>query len=116
MLNRRTAGHFYLTKLLLPVLLSTAKSSPPGTVRIVNVSSSAAYMGQLDFNTFKDSPARRKRSTVFLYCQSKLVGLLIIPHPQEVTFHAHTGKRSVQCRIDKTVWWPGDCYHFFESW
>ncbi|RPB14759.1 NAD(P)-binding protein [Morchella conica CCBAS932] len=32
-------GHFLLTKLLLPILISTAKACDPGTVRVVNVSS-----------------------------------------------------------------------------
>ncbi|KAI9464792.1 NAD-P-binding protein [Russula earlei] len=32
-------GHFYFTKLLLPLLTATAKGSPPGSVRVVNVSS-----------------------------------------------------------------------------
>jgi len=32
-------GHFYFTKLLLPLLTATAKNSPPGSVRVVNVSS-----------------------------------------------------------------------------
>eukprot|EP01113_Clastostelium_recurvatum_P046950 TRINITY_DN8300_c0_g1_i3.p1 TRINITY_DN8300_c0_g1~~TRINITY_DN8300_c0_g1_i3.p1 ORF type:complete len:319 (+),score=70.57 TRINITY_DN8300_c0_g1_i3:32-958(+) len=32
-------GHFALTKLLLPTLLKTAKNTPPGTVRVINVSS-----------------------------------------------------------------------------
>jgi retinol dehydrogenase-12 len=32
-------GHFFFTKLLLPVLTATAKKTPAGTVRVVNVSS-----------------------------------------------------------------------------
>jgi len=32
-------GHFALTQLLLPILLETAAISPPGTVRVVNLSS-----------------------------------------------------------------------------
>ncbi|KAI6135356.1 hypothetical protein EV401DRAFT_1899757 [Pisolithus croceorrhizus] len=64
-------GHFYLTKLLLPTLLSTAKSSPVGTVRIVNTSSTAHWLGSLDFDTFKDSPRRRAQGTVKMYTQSK---------------------------------------------
>jgi len=32
-------GHFYFTKLLLPVLTATAKKCAPGSVRVVNVSS-----------------------------------------------------------------------------
>ncbi|KAH7882119.1 hypothetical protein F5I97DRAFT_1939585 [Phlebopus sp. FC_14] len=64
-------GHFYFTKLLLPLLLSTAESAPAGTVRIVNTSSNGHLMGGLRFNTFKDSPARQKTHTARLYGQSK---------------------------------------------
>ncbi|EIN12451.1 NAD(P)-binding protein [Punctularia strigosozonata HHB-11173 SS5] len=67
-------GHFYFTKLLLPVLLSTTKSTPEGKVRVVNTSSSAHYHPfgpPLDFATFKDGPARRKVHKTKLYAQSK---------------------------------------------
>lgn len=64
-------GHFYLTKLLLPLLLSTAKSSPDGTVRVVNTSSNGHMFSGLDFDTFKDGPKRRAKSGMELYSQSK---------------------------------------------
>ncbi|KIJ18173.1 hypothetical protein PAXINDRAFT_9255 [Paxillus involutus ATCC 200175] len=64
-------GHFYLTKLLLPTLISTAKSSPEGTVRVVNTASNAHLLGGLEFDTFKDGPKRRADSTYRLYGQSK---------------------------------------------
>ncbi|KAL1671576.1 hypothetical protein EV122DRAFT_226331 [Schizophyllum commune] len=65
-------GHFYLTKLLLPALLSTAQSSPEGIVRVVNTSSSGhAFVKTIDFNTLKDGPARRKKNPTILYGQSK---------------------------------------------
>ncbi|KAF8231776.1 NAD(P)-binding protein [Tricholoma matsutake] len=66
-------GHFYLTKLLMPLLLSGAKSSPDGKSRVVNVSSVGHIMASnLDFNTFKDGPARRRPSVrSLLYGQSK---------------------------------------------
>ncbi|TFK24421.1 NAD(P)-binding protein [Coprinopsis marcescibilis] len=64
-------GHFYFTKLLLPTLLATTKASPSGKARVINTSSFASRMGKLDFNTFKDGPARRKLSTITLYNQSK---------------------------------------------
>ncbi|KAG6849931.1 hypothetical protein H0H93_003460 [Arthromyces matolae] len=64
-------GHFYLTKLLLPALISGAKSSPDGKARVVNTSSSGHMSGFLDFNTFKDSPKRRKYLSFSLYAQSK---------------------------------------------
>ncbi|KAG6333363.1 hypothetical protein ID866_5728 [Astraeus odoratus] len=64
-------GHFYFTKLLLPILLSTAKSSPNGTVRVVNTSSNGHWFSGLDFDTFKDSPKRRGMASMKLYGQSK---------------------------------------------
>jgi len=66
-------GHFYFTKLLVPTLLATAKTSPDSKVRIVNTSSVAHELcGGIDFNTFKEGPARTKKGTRFLYSQSKL--------------------------------------------
>ncbi|KAF8231771.1 NAD(P)-binding protein [Tricholoma matsutake] len=66
-------GHFYFTKLLMPLLISGAKSSSDGKSRVVNVSSVAHItVNNLNFNTFKDGPARRKRLFgVPLYGQSK---------------------------------------------
>jgi NAD(P)-dependent dehydrogenase (short-subunit alcohol dehydrogenase family) len=67
-------GHFYFTKLLIPALLAGAGSSPDGKARIVNTSSSASlFVGGVDFNTLKDTPARKKRTPEMLYSQSKLV-------------------------------------------
>ncbi|GLB38370.1 putative NAD-P-binding protein [Lyophyllum shimeji] len=64
-------GHFYLTKLLLPTLLSTAEASPEKHVRVVTTSSMLHLLGSLNFDTFKDGPARRKLSPMKLYSQSK---------------------------------------------
>ncbi|KAF8073741.1 hypothetical protein FPV67DRAFT_1479100 [Lyophyllum atratum] len=64
-------GHFYLTTLLLPALIAGAKSRPDGKARVLNTSSAAHVMGSLDFNTFKDSPKRRKTFSSTLYSQSK---------------------------------------------
>ena len=70
-------GHFYFTKLLLPTLLATAKISPDGRVRIVNTSSMGhVFSSGIDFNTLKESPARKKKGTQLLYAQSKLVRFL----------------------------------------
>lgn len=69
-------GHFYLTKLLLPLLRAAAKSSPDGKARIITVSSLGhmyAPNGGLDYATLKDGPQRRKMSTFTLYFQSKFV-------------------------------------------
>ena len=75
-----SAGHFYLTKLLLPLLVTTAKKSPPGTIRVINVSSIVHYMAAREgirwaaLGPEKDTPAaRRKLGTTRVYGQSKLV-------------------------------------------
>ncbi|KDQ62478.1 hypothetical protein JAAARDRAFT_30374 [Jaapia argillacea MUCL 33604] len=70
-------GHWYFTKLLLPTLLATAKTTPEGKVRIVNTSSSAHLMGSLNFNAFKDGPARKKVGTGSLYAQSKYGNIVV---------------------------------------
>ncbi|KNZ76729.1 hypothetical protein J132_08801 [Termitomyces sp. J132] len=69
-------GHYYLTKLLLPTLISTAHSSPEKHVRVLTASSVTHYIGNLDFNTFRDGPARRRLGTHLLYAQSKYVHLV----------------------------------------
>lgn len=68
-------GHFYFTKLVTPALLAGAKTSTDGTARVVNTSSWMHLITELDFNTFKDSPARKEAGTSKLYSQSKLVRL-----------------------------------------
>ncbi|KAF8988889.1 NAD(P)-binding protein [Cyathus striatus] len=64
-------GHFYLTKLLLPTLVSTAKSSPDGHSRVITISSGAHHLHGIDYKTLKDGPARSKESPDSLYAQSK---------------------------------------------
>ena len=83
-------GHFYFTKLLLPTLLATAKISPDVKVRIVNTSSMAhVQCSGIDFNTFKEGPARKKKGTGWLYSQSKLVRFLFQPYSN---IHVMIGK------------------------
>ncbi|KAF7369179.1 NAD(P)-binding protein [Mycena venus] len=62
-------GHFYLTKLLLPTLISTAQRL--GSARIVTLTSMVHYVGTIEYDTFKDGPKRRKRTPFDLYAQSK---------------------------------------------
>jgi len=70
-------GHFYFTKLLMPNLLAGAQSSPDGKARVVNTSSFASrVVSTVDFNTFKDTAARKKKGAQMLYCQSKLGNVL----------------------------------------
>ncbi|KAJ6512647.1 NAD-binding protein [Mycena sanguinolenta] len=64
-------GHFYFTTLLLPALIATA--TPGNPARVINTSSFASEMAgaNINYNTLKDGPARKKKSTGFLYAQSK---------------------------------------------
>ncbi|KAF9228224.1 NAD(P)-binding protein [Gyrodon lividus] len=64
-------GHFYFTKLVLPVLLSISKSAPDVVARVVNTSSNAHWFSGLKFDTRRDGPIRRKESACSLYGQSK---------------------------------------------
>ncbi|TRM63807.1 hypothetical protein BD626DRAFT_568431 [Schizophyllum amplum] len=69
-------GHFYLTKLLLPILLSTARDCV--SARIVNTSSSShTFVDTINFNTLKDGPARSKMSSMNLYSQSKFGNVVL---------------------------------------
>ncbi|KAF8975505.1 NAD-P-binding protein [Cyathus striatus] len=64
-------GHFYLTKLLLPTLVSTAKSSPDGHARVITISSGAHHLHGINYKTLKDGPERSKETPDSLYAQSK---------------------------------------------
>lgn len=75
-------GHFYLTQLLVPMLIASAKTAPDGSgkARIVNLSSSAHYFapfandgGPVNYDTLFDGPARDKFDIGLLYQQSKAV-------------------------------------------
>ena len=69
-------GHFFFTKLLLPVLIATAQVSPDGKVRVVNTSSSThmlAPKGVIRWDTLRPSEARTKMGSKLLYAQSKSV-------------------------------------------
>ena len=70
-------GHFLLTQLLLPALLKGKETSGDGHARVITTSSPYAYIGHLDFETFKDGPERQKLSTEALYQQSKLADIIV---------------------------------------
>ena len=79
-------GHYYLTTLLLPILLSTAKVSPNGQVRVVNVSSGSLNMCPtkiIDWDTLQgtDVVAKSARARLggpgMLYSQSKAARILV---------------------------------------
>lgn len=77
-------GHFYLTQLLLPTLIATAKSSPDKHARVVNLSSAGHWLapeeaqgGPLLYDTLVAGPARDKYGdSEGLYAQSKAVSAL----------------------------------------
>lgn len=76
-------AHFYLTKLLLPLLTATAKKSSPGTVRVINVSSISHYMAAAEgirWSTLGSGEearvARSKLGSTRLNGQSKLGTIL----------------------------------------
>ncbi|RDB18016.1 hypothetical protein Hypma_000850 [Hypsizygus marmoreus] len=80
-IHTNVLGHFYFTKLLLPVLLATAAeaTSPKDKPRIINVSSSGHYLARsnpLDFNSFKCGPVRSKYSPSDMYTQSKFANIV----------------------------------------
>ncbi len=79
------AGHFYLTKLLLPVLTATAKKAPEKSVRVVNVSSLAHYLGAPEGIRWTTLPighesleARKGLGSARLFGQSKTVSTIYV--------------------------------------
>lgn len=80
------AGHFYFTKLLLPLLTATAKNAPANSVRVINVSSLGHYLGApegIRWDTLvrgqESLEARRKLGSARLFGQSKTVGIMSTP-------------------------------------
>jgi NAD(P)-dependent dehydrogenase (short-subunit alcohol dehydrogenase family) len=70
-------GHYLFTRLLLPLLLSTVKISPKGTVRIVNVSSDDhAKLAPKEGIVFSESCKGRRLSRRARYGMSKLANVL----------------------------------------
>jgi len=70
-------GHFYLTKLLLPLLESAAMSVPDIKARVINTSSQVHVLAPgIEWDTLKDGPARLQKSPNWLYNQSKFVSFL----------------------------------------
>ncbi|KAI5117265.1 hypothetical protein M0805_000996 [Coniferiporia weirii] len=73
-------GHFYFTKLLLPILIETTKSTPEKQTRVITTSSSMHLLHGPDFkwDTLRGtSPARTKYGTGMLYAQSKYGDIVI---------------------------------------
>lgn len=123
------AGHHFFTQLLLPALLSATASSGE-KARVVTVSSSAAYIGSIDFDTLIDGHKRRKMQSEGLYCQSKLVSCFQKSHESELScplqgnalvsreFARKYGDKLVSTSLN-----PGNIdtglyqhFHWFQSW
>ncbi|KAF5621928.1 reductase [Fusarium sp. NRRL 52700] len=68
-------SHWVFTEHLIPVMLKTSKSSPPGTVRIVNLSSSGHLMAPKNGINFEDT-SLKEASVWERYGQSKLANIL----------------------------------------
>ncbi|KAI0634494.1 NAD-P-binding protein [Trametes polyzona] len=72
-----TLGHFYLTRLLLPVLLATSKTTAQSnSIRVVHYTCALPATSHIDYTTLMDGPVRRRCSPAALYRQSKLGNLL----------------------------------------
>ncbi|KAF5642471.1 alcohol dehydrogenase Bli-4 [Fusarium tjaetaba] len=90
-------GHALLTKILLPLLIRTASSSPRSDVRVVSASSVAHKFGPsggIQFDTLKSTATAM--STNDRYGQSKLANLLFIRelaehHPELTVALIHPG-------------------------
>ncbi|KZT69190.1 NAD(P)-binding protein [Daedalea quercina L-15889] len=70
-------GHFLLTQLLMPTLKAGKNTSPDHHSRIIWVSSFASYLSPIYWDTFKDTPQRRKIGSDLMYAQSKLAGVML---------------------------------------
>ncbi|GJE98571.1 NAD(P)-binding protein [Phanerochaete sordida] len=70
-------GHWLFTELLVPALAAAAKGAPDGHSRVVTTSSSGAYLEGLHYDTFRDSPKRKKLGKQGLYFQSKLGNAMV---------------------------------------
>ena len=72
-------GHFYLTQLLLPLLIASAKTSPDGKARVLNISSighvfsPTGEKGPVDYETIVDGPVLKATPTAQLYSQANSV-------------------------------------------
>ena len=72
-LGTNVVGHYFFTTLLLPAL-EAATASTGEKARVVNVSSTAAYLtSDFFFDSARDGPDRKKRITWDMYNTSKLV-------------------------------------------
>ncbi|KAF8585072.1 NAD(P)-binding protein [Ramaria rubella] len=73
-------GHYYFTRLLLPLLFAGAKSSNDGKARVVNLASSSHLLADgIWWDILEEKPARKERSLTELYNHSKF-GNVVFSH------------------------------------
>ncbi len=109
-------GHFYLTQLLLPVLLGTARATAQ-RVRVLNYTSCTppAPRMRIDYTTLMDGPVRRKLSPAQLHKQSKLVSLESRPfwtiRNKLIVGLGSEGNSIVSTGTRRTAWGTGTGLH-----
>lgn len=81
-------GHYYLIRLLIPTLISTASASGSPSRVVTNSSIASQMLEKLDYDAFREGKARRKLGPGPLYYQSKLVSSLFV-HKQMPDVHDH---------------------------
>ncbi|KAJ8517408.1 hypothetical protein ONZ45_g5423 [Pleurotus djamor] len=111
-------GHFYLTKLLLPTLLSTAKESEKPSRVITTSSSAALFTSSLNFETFKDGPARLKKGNQYMYVQSKFGNLVFSTelarrYGDQGIVSAGVNPGNIQSELQRTM---SRVQHLFVDW
>jgi retinol dehydrogenase 12 len=91
-------GHFYLTKLLLPVIF--AASTPTAKARVVTVSSVSAFMTKtIRYELLKDGPQRKKAGAQEMYSQSKLVCDFLGQVIKMYAYKKHKGDALIACEL-----------------
>jgi NAD(P)-dependent dehydrogenase (short-subunit alcohol dehydrogenase family) len=116
--NSTHAGHFYLAKLLLPLLTATAKNSPPGSVRVVNVSSIGHHVapsGGIRWSTLSPGDdylaVGKKVGPTTLYNQSKLVMRQVSLNIIRSLIYSSIGQCALLERTRSTIRWRRHCFH-----
>jgi len=66
-----SAGHYYLTTLLLPALKSAAISDPSFGARVITMSSVGHHFHDINYAALRDEPVRKNMGREALYSQSK---------------------------------------------
>lgn len=104
-LGTNVLGHFLFMKVLMPILISTAKVAPTGSVRVVFVSSSAHHMSPVGGIKWDDINYKNGGSAWEIYGQSKAGGILL--GYEFAKKFKDTGVIGVVCFRDRSCAWYG---------